>query len=187
MTTFRDLSKAFYDKKPGGIKIKSNDGDNTIRFDILAKIQDDSSDGVNEVKIFCDMTILLMKQNHKCDFLFHDSRLFSNMDPRQRYTLFKLANDKVSNNGLQYIASINEDTLLTFKGLMTPEEYYGIIEKNTRLTLTDESDKILAECLKGKIQRPLFITWKVMKIKNGELEQVVTELYIYYWSLWTIN
>ncbi|MEW4275377.1 DUF2326 domain-containing protein [Priestia megaterium] len=142
MMTFRELSKAFYDKKPGGIKILNNNGDNTIRFDIVAKIQDDSSDGVNEVKIFCfDMTILLLQQNHKFKFLFHDSRLFSNMDPRQRYSLFKVAYEKVSKEGMQYIATINEDTLLSFKDLMTPKEYREIIEENTRLILTDESDE----------------------------------------------
>ncbi|PAE25599.1 DUF2326 domain-containing protein [Bacillus sp. 7894-2] len=142
MTTFRDLSKTFYEKKPGGIKVINNDGDNTIRFDIIAKIQDDSSDGVNEVKIFCfDMTILLLKQNHKFEFLFHDSRLFGNMDPRQRYSLLKLAYEKVNSEGLQYIATINEDIILSFKDLMTEEEYKNIIEDSTRLVLTDESDK----------------------------------------------
>lgn len=142
MTTFRNLSKAFYEKKPGGIKIENNDGENTIRFDITAKIQDDSSDGVNEVKIFCfDMTLLLLKQNHSFDFLFHDSRLFGNMDPRQRYTLFKTAAEKTFDNSLQYIASINEDTLMSFKDLMSEEEYKNLIEDNTILTLTDESDK----------------------------------------------
>lgn len=142
MSTFRELSKAFYEKKPGGIKIINNGGDNTIRYDIIAKIQDDSSDGVNEVKIFCfDMTILLLKQNHKFEFLFHDSRLFGNMDPRQRYCLLKVAYEKVNNAGLQYIATINEDILLSFKDLMTEEEYTNIIEESTRLVLTDESDK----------------------------------------------
>ena len=87
------------------------------------------------------MTILLLKQNHNFEFLFHDSRLFSNMDPRQRYSLFKIAYEKISNEGLQYIATINEDTIQTFKDLMTEEEYEKIIEKNTRLVLTDESDE----------------------------------------------
>lgn len=142
MTTFRDLSKSFYEKKPGGIKIINNDGENTLRFDITAKIQDDSSDGVNEVKIFCfDMTLLLLKQNHNFNFLFHDSRLFGNMDPRQRYTLFKTAGEKVSNGNLQYIASINEDTLLSFKDLISKEEYKNLIEDNVILTLTDEFDE----------------------------------------------
>lgn len=142
MTTFRDLSKTFYEKKPGGIKVVNNDGDNTIRFNIIAKIQDDSSDGVNEVKLFCfDMTLLLLKQNHKFEFLFHDSRLFGNMDPRQRYNLLKVAYEKANSENLQYIATINEDIIFSFKDLMTKEEYKKIIKESTRLVLTDESDE----------------------------------------------
>lgn len=142
MVTFRDLSKTFYDKKPGGIRITNNEGENTQRFEISAKIQDDSSDGVNEVKIFCfDMTLLLLQLNHKMKFLFHDSRLFSNMDPRQRYTLFKIAYQKTQNSNFQYIATVNEDTLESFRDLMTTEEYEMIIEQNIILTLTDESEK----------------------------------------------
>ncbi|MBD8115013.1 DUF2326 domain-containing protein [Priestia megaterium] len=141
MNTFRELSKEFYDK-PGGIKIENNEGENTLRYNITAKIQDDSSDGVNEVKIFCfDMTLLLLQQNHNVKFLFHDSRLFSNMDPRQRYTLFKLAFNKTAEHNYQYIASVNEDTLLSFKDLMSEEEYEQIIEDNIILKLTDESEK----------------------------------------------
>jgi uncharacterized protein YydD (DUF2326 family) len=141
MTTFRELSKSFYDKS-GGIKITNNDGENTLRFNITAKIQDDSSDGVNEVKIFCfDMTLLLLQLNHKVKFIFHDSRLFSNMDPRQRYTLFKLAYNKSKENDLQYIASVNEDTMESFREIMGDGEFQEIIENNVILTLTDESEK----------------------------------------------
>ncbi len=141
MTTFRELSKSFYDKS-GGIKITNNDGENTLRFNITAKIQDDSSDGVNEVKIFCfDMTLLLLQLNHKVKFIFHDSRLYSNMDPRQRYTLFKIAYNKSKENDLQYIASVNEDTVESFREIMSVEEYQEIIEDNVILILTDESEK----------------------------------------------
>lgn len=140
MDTFRNLSKTFYEKKPGGITINNNEGSNTLRFNITAKIQDDSSDGVNEVKIFCfDMTLLLLQKNHKFEFIFHDSRLFGNMDPRQRLTLFKVANQKVQESDIQYIASINEDTIMSFKDLLQDDEYESLINANTILTLTDES------------------------------------------------
>lgn len=141
MTTFRELSKTFYDNKPGGIRITNNDGENTLRYNITAKIQDDSSDGVNEVKIFCfDMTVLLLQLHHNVKFIFHDSRLFSNMDPRQRYTLFKLAYIKSQEHDFQYIASVNEDTIESFKDLMSEDEYKEIVTDNIILTLTDESE-----------------------------------------------
>ncbi|MDX6047610.1 MULTISPECIES: DUF2326 domain-containing protein [Bacillus] len=141
MNTFREISKEFYDK-PGGIIIENNSGNNTIRYNLSAKIQDDSSDGVNEVKIFCfDMTMLLLQQNHRMKFIFHDSRLFSDMDPRQRYTLFKLASECSSKNNLQYICTVNEDMLYSFKDLITKEEYSELVESNIRLQLTDGSEE----------------------------------------------
>ncbi|WP_339217752.1 DUF2326 domain-containing protein [Ornithinibacillus sp. FSL M8-0202] len=141
MQTFRELAKEFYNK-PGGITIENNEGENTLRYNITAKIQDDSSDGVNEVKIFCfDMTLLLLQQNHNMKFLFHDSRLYSNMDPRQRCTLFNLAYNKSTKNNFQYIASVNEDTLFSFKDFMQTDDYQKVIEDNIILELTDESEE----------------------------------------------
>ena len=135
------IAKRFYSDKTVGLTIENNEGNNQIRFDIKPRIQDDTSDGINGVKIFCfDMTILLGKHNHKVEFLFHDSRLYSDMDPRQRTVLFKIANEYSLRNGLQYIASVNEDQILTLKEQISESEYADIIEKNVVLGLTDESD-----------------------------------------------
>ncbi len=146
LTLFRSLSKEFYDDKPGGIDISVNTGENQIRFDLKVKIQDDASDGINEVKIFCyDFTILAAKHFHKCQFLFHDSRLFSNMDPRQRSTLFRLATKETESSQLQYIASVNQDQVEALKDYYSAEDYASIIESNKILELTDdaESSKLL--------------------------------------------
>lgn len=140
-SSFRDLTKEFYDKGVG-IKIESNEGENTQRFSIDVRIQDDSSDGVNEVKIFCyDLMVLLLQINHEMKFVFHDSRLFSNMDPRQRGTVFKLISSRISGSGLQYIATVNQDQLESFRDDYEEDEYKRIIEDNIVLTLTDESSE----------------------------------------------
>ncbi|WP_251402058.1 DUF2326 domain-containing protein [Ureibacillus chungkukjangi] len=144
MATFRSYSKAFYKNKASGLDIKTNDGLNQIRFDINAKITGDSSDGISEVCIFCfDMTLLKLK-NHNINFLFHDSRLFSNMDPRQRLSLLKIVEEETKNEKIQYIASINEDMISTIKDVTNEEEYQHykkLIDQNTILTLTDKSDE----------------------------------------------
>lgn len=144
MATFRSYSKAFYKNKASGLDIKTNDGLNQIRFDINAKITGDSSDGISEVCIFCfDMTLLKLK-NHNVNFLFHDSRLFSNMDPRQRLSLLKIVEEETQNEKIQYIASINEDMISTIKDVTNEEEYQHykkLIDQNTILTLTDKSDE----------------------------------------------
>lgn len=147
LQAFRAFSRQFYSDKPGGITVQLNDGENQIRYDITVKIQDDRSDGINEVKIFCyDMTILQQYHNHKVDFLFHDSRLFSDMDARQRTTLFKIASVPSLSRGMQYIASINQDQIEAMRAHMTSEEFKSVFEgPNVVLELADQSpeDKLL--------------------------------------------
>jgi uncharacterized protein YydD (DUF2326 family) len=143
MSTFRSFSKHFYGDTPGGISIDNNIGENVQRYVISAEIQSDSSDGIGEVKIFCfDMTLLLLHQNHSVDFIFHDSRLFGNMDPRQQIQLIIAAEYYSKEHGIQYIASVNEDMINSFhtyaKDDREFEECSRIIQNNTILTLTDK-------------------------------------------------
>ncbi|MEG1254835.1 DUF2326 domain-containing protein [Clostridium sp.] len=144
MNTFRSYSKTFYKDKSSGLDIKVNDGNNQLRFDINAKIIGDSSDGISEVCIFCfDMTLLKLK-NHNVDFIFHDSRLFANMDPRQRLSLLKIVESETKKGKMQYIASLNEDLILTLKDIVAEEDYENykaLIDENTILVLTDTSDE----------------------------------------------
>lgn len=144
MNTFRTYSKIFYKDKPSGLDIKVNDGENQLRFDIKAKIIGDSSDGISEVCIFCfDMTLLKLK-NHNVNFMFHDSRIFANMDSRQRLSLIKIAEEETNKSKIQYIASMNEDNIFSLKDVTDQEgfDYYkNLIEENTILVLTDKSDE----------------------------------------------
>lgn len=140
LNRFRGISKRLYPDKPGGLTVTNNEGENQIRFDIEAHIQDDASDGINEVKIFCfDMTLLLGQHNHHVECLFHDSRLFSDIDPRQRAMLFRIAYELTNERDLQYVAAINEEQLESIRPLFTPEEFDRIITKAIVLELTDES------------------------------------------------
>jgi uncharacterized protein YydD (DUF2326 family) len=137
---FRGFTKRVYPTKKSGLVITNNEGDNQTRFDIEAKILDDASDGINEVKIFCfDLMILLARQNHRVEFLFHDSRLFSDIDPRQRAELFRIAMEYSNAAGMQYFATLNEDLIEPMREWMTPEEFKAVIDDNVALELTDES------------------------------------------------
>lgn len=144
MNVFRSFSILFYNDKPSGLSITTNSKDNKLSFDINPNIEGDSSDGINEVKIFCyDMTNLFL-MNHNVKFLFHDSRLLSNIDPRQRLTILDIIRGKFSNTEFQYISSINEDTIISLKDVTTEEKFKDItsfINDNTILTLTDASEK----------------------------------------------
>ena len=132
-------AKRFYPKKKSGLVIRNNLGENTLRYTLEARIEDDSSDGVNEVRMFCFDWLLLNCQKSKIKFVAHDSRMFANMDPRQRETLFRIAFETCQITNFQYICSINEDALLSFESMMTEEEYQDIVRSNIILELNDDA------------------------------------------------
>ena len=136
---YLEMAKLFYPKKKSGLRISNNKGDNRLRFDIEARIEDDSSDGVNEVKLFCFDMLLLLQKISNISFVFHDSRLLANMDPRQRTTLFRIAYDMCKDSGFQYITSINDDSLDSIKGIMDEEEFNTIMKEGIILTLNDDA------------------------------------------------
>jgi uncharacterized protein YydD (DUF2326 family) len=137
---FKDYVARFYPNKVAGISIQNNDGDNKTRFDLTVQIEDDSSDGINEVRVFCyDLTVLSLRQGHKVGFVFHDSRLFANMDVRQRAELFKLADEVTTSLGCQYIATLNPDFITSMEGEFSSEEFQRLFADNVVLTLKDDS------------------------------------------------
>lgn len=136
---FRSYAKEFYPGKASGLSIVNNSGDNLLRYTMDAKIQDDSSDGINSVKIFCFDLLILLSSVSQVDFVFHDSRLFSDMDPRQRETLFRIADKICSKSNKQYICTINEEQIRILREQMDEKEYESLITNNTMLELTDDS------------------------------------------------
>jgi len=143
--TFSKYAKQFYPEKRSGLVLKNNENENTLRYELKARIQDDSSDGVNEVKIFCFDLLLLLSKKSNIRFLAHDSRIFANMDPRQRQKVFEIMGDICEKENFQYFCSVNEDTLQSFKSSMDENVYENLIESNIILKLKDESakDKLL--------------------------------------------
>lgn len=144
MSKFKSFSKQFYENKTSGLSINGNYKNNKVAWDIHADIEGDSSDGINEVLIFCyDMTVFTVG-NHSVKFLFHDSRLFSNMDPRQVYTAIRLAQELTKDESVQYISSWNEDMLISIKDMVSEQDFdnlMALVKKNTVLTLQDDKDE----------------------------------------------
>ena len=142
-TSFRELSKSFYQDKAGSILAVNNEGTNTTRYDITAHIDSDAGDGVGNVKIFCfDLSMMLAKNNHNIKFIFHDSKLLDGIDPRQKAILLKTAYAKSLDNDFQYIISANQNDLEDIKEEFDNSELYDkIITKNKVITLKDSSDE----------------------------------------------
>jgi uncharacterized protein YydD (DUF2326 family) len=112
METFRQHAHDLYGSVPAGLTVRNNDGENQCRYSIEAHIQNDAADGINQGKIFCyDLLLLRLKQRHRVDFVFHDNRLYADMDKHQRYSLFRLADQVARDVDAQYIATVNEDVI----------------------------------------------------------------------------
>lgn len=142
ISRFQTLVEHFYTNYTAGITIQNKDGVNSLRYNIEAKISDDAGDGVNCVKIFCyDWTILCTQSNHDVKFLFHDSRLFADIDPRQIVTALNIAYTESKSRGFQYILTINQNILDNLKEIMPQEDYHKIITDSEVLELSDESDQ----------------------------------------------
>ncbi len=138
---FRNLAKRFYPESSAGLTVSNNVGNNKKRFNYDAKIESDSSDGINHIKIFCyDMTLLFKGYHHRIDFLFHDSRLLDGTDERQKAELFKIINERFNGLNKQYILTANQNQLNEIKDYMDDEEFDNIISSNVVLRLTDEND-----------------------------------------------
>jgi uncharacterized protein YydD (DUF2326 family) len=141
MDTFRGYAREFYGDKPAGLVVRNNDKEeNQIRYDIEARIEHDAADGINDVRIFCfDLLLLTLQQRHKVEFLFHDSRLFADMDPHQRLTLFRLADRVCREREFQYIATINEDQIESLRK-DAGKDFDRLFDEPRILELTDEPD-----------------------------------------------
>lgn len=85
------------------------------------------------------MTMLLLKQNHIVEFIFHDSRILSDVDSRQITTLFNIIFDLLDKDNFQYIISINQDSLDSIKDI--DADLYNKIKQYIILELTDESEQ----------------------------------------------
>lgn len=139
---FSDLVKKVYPNAPAGISLKNNVGNNKLRYNLDVRIEADGSDGINSAKIFCyDLFILTMSHNHNMQFIFHDSRLFSDIDPRQRAILFKLAYKFSKEQGKQYIATVNQHEVEAMRPEFSDEEFNEIFRNNIVLTLKDDKDE----------------------------------------------
>jgi uncharacterized protein YydD (DUF2326 family) len=137
-SVFKAFSRRLYPDSPAGLSLKNNDGDNQIRFNFEVRIENDASDGINEARVFCyDLTLLTAGYNHHMKFTFHDSRLYSDIDPRQRAEIFRIADQSTRNSGRQYIATLNEDQIDGMRPYLSEQEYQNVIEDNKILELGD--------------------------------------------------
>jgi len=104
--SFREISEEFYNDKPGFLHIELIDKFNTERlYKIEPKIDNkNTSDGINEMKIFIYDMLLYKLNPNLIGLVGHDNRLFDMVDERQIGYAF----DYTNKNLTQYICSISD-------------------------------------------------------------------------------
>lgn len=143
--TFRSLVKQFYNTSGGSFKIDEAPTAKYL-FNINAHIPKEGSQGVGEVKIFCYDILLYQLNKDLLNFLAHDGCLFSEMDRRQKTTIFKVILELIKDKDFQYFLNIGDNTL---KEILDENDEIKIlsdkeketITKSIRLTLSDKEEK----------------------------------------------
>lgn len=128
---YRALVKRFYDNHGGKLKINLTK-DAKYLFDIDIDIPRDGSQGVNEVKIFCYDVLLYELNKNLLGFIAHDGYIFSEMDPRQKSTIFKVILEKISSGGLQYFVNIGQSSL---EEVLDRDNEINILTNEEKLTI----------------------------------------------------
>ena len=128
--SFREISEEFYNDKPGFLHIEIVEKFNTEKlYKIEPKIDNEnSSDGINEMKIFIYDMLLYKLNPNLIGLVGHDNRLFDMVDERQIGYAF----DYVHKNISQYICSVSD---MKFNGA---KEYSGLnLDTFVRATLNE--------------------------------------------------
>ncbi len=137
---FNENSQALY-QAPGKLIIDVGPGG--FRFQV--EIERSGAEGIESMKIFCyDLMLaqLWSDKSHSPGFLIHDSTLFSGVDERQVAIALERAAAVAEEHGLQYICTLNSDTLPydEFSEGFDIEQYVRL-----RLTDTDVSGSLLGK------------------------------------------
>ncbi|WP_256413980.1 DUF2326 domain-containing protein [Acinetobacter sp. 5862] len=125
---FKSLANQLYPRTPAGITLSANTSDrNQIRFNLDINIEGDSSDGIGDAVILCfDWIILTSGLNHSIEMLWHDNRLFADIDPKVRSNWLSSIASEAEKRGLQYIISINTENFEAMEDYLSSEEYNSL-------------------------------------------------------------
>jgi uncharacterized protein YydD (DUF2326 family) len=109
ITSFAEIVESIYKTNCGNLIISKHEGKSeSNRYNFIANINKDDSNGINNVKIFCwDWLLFLIQKQVSIDFLCHDSKIFDGVDPVQIKAMIKFAKEQCIKNKKQYIVCMN--------------------------------------------------------------------------------
>jgi uncharacterized protein YydD (DUF2326 family) len=120
---FKFLAKVMFPNAPAGIVVENNINDSQLRYRINIEIEGDDSDGINSARILAfDWLLLMHGTHHNISFLWHDNRLFADIDPKSRAFWFVHALKSIKDTGKQYIAALNTENYDAMREFLSDEQ-----------------------------------------------------------------
>ncbi len=137
---YHEITKHIYPKLHSGIYLESNESDNNmLTYELTVELPTDSSEGVADVKVLAYDWAIFSKGFHNIQMLWHDNRLFADIDPEELAKWFELVIKDFSNlNDQQYIVSINVNNYEDMQTYLPPQLKDKV---NERITITLLGDK----------------------------------------------
>lgn len=137
--SFQRITSSIYQKLNSGIFMEVVESeDNKIAYKFSIELETDSSDGVYAAKILSFDWLVYQHGYHNMKFLWHDNRLFADIDPEELAHWFIFITNEMKGSDKQYIASININNYEDMKRFL-PVEILQTIDDSIALTLTGES------------------------------------------------
>jgi len=137
---YRALIHLLYPEATAGIALSNNDGANKLRFGLDVIVQGQDSDGISNARILCfDWLLFTAGRPNTLGFLWHDNRLFADLDPKPRAAWFAEMLKAKALSDRQYIASLNSENFSSMTSNLSAAEV-SLMEKSVVLTLQGDKD-----------------------------------------------
>ena len=134
ITEFEAIITALYEERSGSLIIDSKESGPDYRV----VLEDGRSQGIGHMGVFAfDLltSAVLARKSSGPGFLIHDSHIFDGVDSRQIANALVLGHQTATENGFQYIVTLNSDVMPT-----TFAEGFSVDEHLLDVVLTDKSD-----------------------------------------------
>ena len=137
---YRALVHALYPDATAGISLVNNDGANKLRFNLDVLVQGQDSDGIGNARVICfDWLLFTGARPNELGFLWHDNRLFADLDPKPRAAWFSAMLGSEHLQDHQYIASLNSENFESMIPNLTAQEVTRM-QESVALTLQGDRD-----------------------------------------------
>lgn len=136
---FEEITSNIYKNLNSSVSMDVIDSDNNqMTYNISVELETDSSDGVSSIKVMAFDWLIYQYGYHNMHMLWHDNRLFADIDPEDLALWFRFVSDELTASNKQYIASININNYEDMK-VFLPRETLQSLDNSVALILKGDT------------------------------------------------